>query len=79
MKASKLILPPGWTAEDEDECNGDRVLIRDTRGLMMTVDFVVRGFALGSVIVVSAGSGYEGRGWPQRLVADAVKALRAVP
>lgn len=71
---SEPTLPEGWTRE-EIRCYG--VVIEWPRHGAVTVDEKARGFTLGMQPVRTRGD-YSGRGWKERLYADAVKALRDV-
>jgi hypothetical protein len=67
-------LPEGW--ERKPFFFGD-VLTWPDHG-SVTVNVEKRGFAIGHGTYVRNMAGYTGRGWKDRLYADAVKALQAV-
>lgn len=74
-------LPDGWRASSDSR--GVVIDAFDAEGRMLgsvTVCEQVRAFALGvcGVRTPSGGSKYTGRGWKQKLYADAVAALQAV-
>lgn len=74
-------LPAGWTSED---LGSDQLLIVGWTSVdykqFVTVDFRRRGFRGGFSThgAMHSQSVYTGRGWSQRLVADAVAWLRAI-
>ncbi len=70
-------LPDGWTYED---IGSERILIENPQRGMVTVDFDRRLFRSG---YSTRGPGqtttkYTGRGWRERLLADAIVWLQAV-
>lgn len=69
-------LPAGWTSE---LVGNGQVLIRGTHGYV-TVDWNKRGFRSGFSVYgrLASTAKYVGRGWQQRLVADAVAWLQKV-
>jgi hypothetical protein len=71
---SGLVLPEAWTCE-KDSSYG--VVIGWPGHGYVTVNDSVRGFALGIQPVRERGN-YAGRGWKDRLYADAIKALQDV-
>ncbi|MGF6836993.1 hypothetical protein QF001_000860 [Paraburkholderia youngii] len=71
---SEPLLPEGWTRE---EIRSYGTVIEWPGHGFATVDERVRGFALGMQVVRMRGD-YAGRGWKDRLYADAVKALQEV-
>lgn len=71
---SDLLLPEGWTRE-EIRCYG--IVLEWPGHGAVTVDENVRGFALGMQPIRKRGD-YAGRGWKDRLYADAIKALQEV-
>lgn len=80
LKIEKL--PPDWS-EDEQNYLPDCAVLRHGGKFVgwVTVDFERRNFALG-IGRLPAGrpqpTGYIGRGWKDRLVADAIAHLTAV-
>lgn len=71
-------LPDGWKSEP---LSSHELLITapGPRGGMVTVNFEKRSFALGCrTSSRSAKETYEGRGWKQALLGDAVKLLDSV-
>lgn len=76
-----ITLPKGWRATSDSR--GVVIDSFDEDGRMqgsVTVSEQVRGFALGiqSVHASSVSTKYAGRGWREKLYADAVAALQAV-
>lgn len=70
-------LPEGWTSEAyRHDCT---VIHRKPYGLV-TIDWTKRGFRSGvsSTGRLTSTAKYMGRGWRQRLVADAVQSLRDI-
>ncbi len=71
-----MTLPEGWTSE----VRGDRIIIERPSIAFVTVDIERRGFAGGirHRAPSLATTEYTGRGWRDRLIADAVKWLGAL-
>lgn len=68
-------VPEGWTAEKLSSIG--QALIKSPDHLMVTVDFRLRGFRSGLVTTgrMTSTKTYNGRGWKQLLVNDAVQHL----
>lgn len=69
-------LPEGWTSEDR----GDELIIdaADGRG-SVTIRWDLRSFCLGVGFAGPATTAkYTGRGWKERLLADAVAKLQSI-
>lgn len=82
-----LSIPEGWTLEALERQPDHALLSTPSPGrYMVTIDFRLRGFRSGysttGMLVGEAWNQkrkkYNGRGWKQQLVDDAVVALRAV-
>jgi hypothetical protein len=69
-------LPPGWTAE-----RWSGLVVISAAFDSITIDFVHREFRYGTVVTGSPANTakYTGRGWRERLLDDAVVALRGAP
>lgn len=67
-------LPEGWTRE---EVRGYGVVLEWPHHGAVTIDEERRGFSIGACPVWARGD-YSGRGWKERLYADAIKALQDV-
>lgn len=82
MSIMNPTLPEGWTSETIDE---HHTVLRSPFG-MVTVCwgkgswYATRGYRSGWSTIgrLTSTAGYEGRGWKERLVADAVKWLQDV-
>ena len=70
-------LPNGWTSED---LGASQLLLRCADGGMVTLDFERRLFRAGYSTAgpPTSTAKYTGRGWQQRLLADAIAQLGAV-
>lgn len=72
-------LPAGWTAEPYAASTPHLMIISTPGGASVTIDSAGRTFGLGvDVPRRNANDRYTGRGWFNRLVDDAVKALQDV-
>lgn len=72
--ADELTLPSGWE-KDDLLFHGCTVLKRPQSGYV-TIDWGIRKFCLGiSRPRGFRGDEYSGRGWKERLLADAIRAL----
>lgn len=71
-----IVLPEGWTM-GESRTYGTVITKPGREGGYVTVDEGKRNFELGTVVVRRRGD-YAGRGWRERLYADAVAALQAI-
>lgn len=67
-------LPDGWTVE-ESRSYGVVIEAPGIDGGSVTVDENARNFLLGVGVVRTKGN-YSGRGWQDRLYADAIEALK---
>jgi hypothetical protein len=77
LAAIEKRIPHGWLVEWTTPSQGKRLLVESARGFV-TIDLDRRGFRLGIVDRVEPNpTKYAGRGWIDRLVDDAVAALRA--
>ena len=72
------LIPPGYTAENR---GSDHVIVIHCSTIGgVTIDFQRRAYALGygfSAARAVNATKYTGRGWSQRVVRDAVRALEA--
>lgn len=66
-----VLLPAGWVREER----WFGVILMWSDHGFVTINEKKRGFALGSGSIVQAMPGYTGRGWKDRLYADAIAAL----
>jgi hypothetical protein len=71
---SETLLPEGWTRE---EIRGYGIVLEWPGHGAVTVCEKVRSFELG-MVPPRRTKGYSGRGWKDRLYADAIKALQDV-
>lgn len=76
-----VAVPGGWSVEEL--IHAGCVLVRSPTGLMVTLDLAKRGFrsglsSTGMPNEATPGAPYTGRGWLQRLTADAVAHLQEV-
>lgn len=70
-------LPPGWTADHYTPGKpGGRVVVTAGGFGSVTIDFMTRGYIIGIRGFVPHGRRYTGHGWREKLVDDAVAALR---
>jgi hypothetical protein len=87
----KLTIPEGWTLEDYSARDPDFIVLIMPAPLMMfaTIDLKKRGFRSGitTIGLMSGhtltkrgyrGKKYEGRGWMQQIIDDAVDYLKKV-
>ncbi len=78
-----IVLPGGWNMEDEPS-NEDCVVLLPPNSLgcgAVTVNLKKRAFALGFgafIFCCDSSAKYQGRGWKQRLIDDAVSHLKDV-
>ena len=72
-----LPLPDGWTSEPAGSL---LTMIRHPAGYMVTIDWRMRVFrgGLTSIARPASTAKYAGRGWQQRIVADAIAWLESV-